>query len=131
MANWLGENAPLFHTVETAGGHVVELEAWNSTCFDIIELPFLVINWNEARVLDTPVTVREDAAQWTFVFGRDLGWTQLRMTDAAGRVVWTEQVQAEEGYVHRVDRPATAGTYLMQVIGDGGQWGLPLLNAGF
>ena len=127
----VGENAPLFHSVETAGGHVVELEAWNSTCFDIIELPFLVINWNEARVLDAPVTVREDAAQWTFVFGRDLGWTQLRMTDAAGRVVWTEQVQADEGYVHRVDRPATAGTYLMQVIGDGGQWGLPLLNAGF
>ena len=126
-----GENEPLFFPVETTGGHVVELEAWNATCSDIIELPFLVVNWNEARILDTPITVSEDASHWTFVFGRDLGATQLRMLDAAGRTVWSGQVQAEEGYVYRVARPDVAGTYLMQVIGDAGQWGLPLLNAGF
>ncbi|HCZ08534.1 MAG TPA: hypothetical protein DHV07_05390, partial [Flavobacteriales bacterium] len=78
-----------------------------------------------------PITVSEDASHWTFVFGRDLGATQLRMLDAAGRTVWSGQVQAEEGYVYRVARPDVAGTYLMQVIGDAGQWGLPLLNAGF
>ena len=127
----VGEDEPLFYPVDVVGGHVVELEAWNSTCSDIIELPFLVVNWNEARILEAPVTVREDATHWTFVFGRDLGATQLRMTDAAGRMVWSAQVQAEEGYVYRIARPDVAGTYLMQVIGDGGQWGLPLLNAGF
>ena len=127
----VGEDEPLFHPVDVVGGHVVELEAWNGTCSDIIELPFLVVNWNEARILEAPVTVREDATHWTFVFGRDLGATQLRMTDAAGRMVWSGQVQAEEGYVYRIARPDVAGTYLMQVIGDGGQWGLPLLNAGF
>ena len=127
----VGEDEPLFYPVDVVGGHVVELEAWNGTCADIVELPFLVVNWNEARVLEAPVTVREDATHWTFVFGRDLGATQLRMTDAAGRAVWSGQVQAEEGYVYRIARPDAAGTYLMQVIGDGGQWGLPLLNAGF
>jgi len=81
--------------------------------------------------LDSPVTVREDATHWTLVFGRDLGQTQLRMTDAAGRMVWSGQVMAEEGFVYRVERPATAGTYLMQVVGNGGQWGIPMLNAGF
>ena len=127
----VGENEPLFHPVDVVGGHVVQLEAWNNACADVLDLAFLVVNWNEARVLDAPVTVREDASHWTLVFGRDLGRTQLRMTDAAGRTVWTGQVQAEEGYVHRIERPSTAGTYLMQVTGDGGQWGFPLLNAGF
>ena len=127
----VGEDEPLFHPVDAVGGHVVQLEAWNNACADVVDLAFLVVNWNEARVLDAPVTVREDASHWTFVFGRDLGRTQMRMTDAAGRMVWTGQVQAEEGYVHRIERPSTAGTYLMQVTGDGGQWGFPLLNAGF
>ncbi len=127
----VGMDEPLFFPVNNVGGHVVELEAWNGACADIVELPFLVVNWNEARVLDAPVTVREDATHWTLVFGRDLGATQLRMMDAAGRVVWSGQVQAEEGYVYRIARPDAAGTYLMQVVSDGGQWGLPLLNAGF
>ena len=127
----LSENEPLFHPVEAVGEHVVQLEAWNNTCADVVDLEFLVVNWNEARVLDSPVTVREDATHWTLVFGRDLGQTQLRMTDAAGRMVWSGQVMAEEGFVYRVERPATAGTYLMQVVGNGGQWGIPMLNAGF
>ncbi len=127
----LSENEPLFHPVETVGEHVVQLEAWNNACADVVDLEFLVVNWNEARVLDSPVTVREDATHWTLVFGRDLGQTQMLMMDAAGRTVWTGQVIAEEGFVYRVERPATAGTYLMQVVGNGGRWGIPMLNAGF
>ena len=127
----VGQDEPLFHPIDAAGGHVVELEAWNNTCSDIVELPFLVLNWNEARVLEAPVSISEDASHWTVVFGQDLGATQLRMLDAAGREVWSGQVQAEEGYTYRVARPDVAGTYLMQVIGSNGQWGVPLLNAGF
>ena len=127
----LGANEPLFHMVDESGGYVVELEAWNETCSDIQEVPFLVINWNEARTMEAPVTVREDAGQWVLAFGDDLGWTQLRMTDAAGRTVWTGSAFVDAGYVHRVDRPAAAGTYLMQITGGGGQWGFPLLSAGF
>ena len=127
----VGENEPLFHIVDQTGGHVVELEAWNETCSDVVELPFLVVNWNEARVMEAPVTVREDAGQWVLEFGQDLGWTQLRMMDASGRTVWSGSAYVDAGYLHRVDRPATAGTYLMQVIGNGGQWGFPLLSAGF
>ena len=81
--------------------------------------------------MEAPVTVREDAGQWVLAFGDDLGWTQLRMTDAAGRTVWTGSAFVDAGYVHRVDRPAAAGTYLMQITGGGGQWGFPLLSAGF
>ena len=127
----IGENEPLFHIVDQSGGHVVELEAWNETCSDMVELPFLVINWNEARVMEAPVTVREDAGQWVLEFGQDLGWTQLRLMDVSGRTVWSSSAYVDAGYLHRVDRPITGGTYLMQVIGDGGQWGFPLLSAGF
>ncbi|MCH1576747.1 MAG: hypothetical protein L7S67_10775, partial [Flavobacteriales bacterium] len=45
----VGQDEPLFYPVDFVGGHVVELEAWNGTCADIKELPFLVVNWNEAR----------------------------------------------------------------------------------
>ncbi|MCH1583000.1 MAG: hypothetical protein L7S63_07780, partial [Flavobacteriales bacterium] len=83
------------------------------------------------RVLEAPVSISEDASHWTVVFGRDLGATQLRMLDAAGREVWSGLVQAEEGYAYRVARPDAAGTYLMQVVGNNGQWAVPLLNAGF
>jgi len=127
----LGVNAPLFHMVDESGGYVVELEAWNEACSDIQEVPFLVINWNEARTMEAPVAVREDAGQWVLVFGDDLGWTQLRMTDAAGRILWSGSAYVDAGYVHRVDRPVKSGTYLMQVIGAGGQWAFPLLSAGF
>lgn len=127
----VGENEPLFLPVQEAGEYTVVLDAWNNTCADMVELDFLVVNWNEARMLEAPITVREDAAHWVLVFGEELGATTLRMTDAAGRTVWTGQVQAEEGVVYRVARPATAGTYLMQVTSNGGQWGFPLLNAGF
>lgn len=127
----VAENEPLFHPVDAVGEYTVMLDAWNSSCSDMTALDFLVVNWNEARLLEAPVTVREDATHWSLVFGSNLGLTQLRMTDAAGRTVWSGQVQAEEGYIYRVERPQVAGTYVMQVTGNGGQWGFPLLNAGF
>ena len=127
----VGENEPLFYPVDLAGGHVVELEAWNALCSDVVELPFLVVNWNEARLMEAPVVVREEGQHWALVFGEDLGWTQLELTDAAGRTVWSETLQVEAGHVQRVERPMTAGTYLMRVSGDAGQWGFPVLSAGF
>ena len=127
----VGENEPLFYPVFNSGGHVVELEAWNATCSDIVELPFLVLNWNEARVLDAPVTVREEWDHWVLSFGQDLGRTELILRDAAGRVVWSGQTQAEVGVAQRIVRPDVAGTYVLQITSAEGQWGFPLLTAGF
>lgn len=127
----VGEDEPLFYPVDFVGGHVVELEAWNGTCADIKELPFLVVNWNEARIKDAPVVVREEGQHWALVFGEDLGWTQVVLTDAAGRTVLTDGFEVGAGHVQRIERPMVAGTYLLRVSGEAGQWGLPVLSAGF
>ena len=127
----VGENEPLFYPVFNSGGHVVELEAWNATCSDIVELPFLVLNWNEARVLDAPVSVREEWDHWVLSFGQDLGRTELILRDAAGREVWSGMTQADAGVAQRIARPDVAGTYVLQITSVEGQWGLPLLTAGF
>ena len=126
----IGENEPLFHLVNETGEHVVQLEAWNETCSDMVELPFLVLNWNQSRMLQAPVTIHEDVVQWVLEFGEDLGLTDLQLVDASGRTVWSVQASVVAGHQHRVERPSAAGTYFMQIVSDGGQWSFPLFSSG-